>query len=236
MRDTFLSIAAHELKTPMTSILGYVQLFQRRSQRDGYVPERDQRILHIINEQVIRLNKMVQALLDISRIETGQLAIQRAPLDICALARRVVEEIQAAEDTHTLHFSCPGKPLIVQGDELRLEQVLQNLIQNAIKYSPSNEPITVVVEQHGDQVGIAIADHGIGIPQADLPNLFQRFYRANNVEEQHISGMGIGLYVVKEIITLHGGQVEVESAEGAGSTFTFYLPLEDKGVAMVDAD
>jgi len=108
---------------------------------------------------------------------------------------------------------------------LRLEQVLQNIIQNAVKYSPAGGAISIETFLQDRSVCVSIADQGIGIPQKSLQRLFSRFYRADNVDDKHISGMGIGLYVVKEIITLHGGSVEVESTEGRGSTFMIYLPL-----------
>jgi signal transduction histidine kinase len=141
--------------------------------------------------------------------------------------RRVVQEIAPTADDRAIELECPDQPLIVSGDELRLEQVLQNLIQNALKYSPAPEPVRVAVAPRAGEVCVAVRDRGMGIPPDAIPNLFQRFYRAQNVAERHISGMGIGLYVVKEIISLHGGSVAVESAEGAGSTFTVCLSLEE---------
>jgi signal transduction histidine kinase len=225
LRDQFLSIAAHELKTPLTSLLGYAQLFQRRTLRVGNLSEADQRALDVIVAQSARLNRMVAALLDIARIESGQLSIQRAPLDLCELARRVVEEAREQAEEHPLEVTCQPEQLLIEGDDLRLEQVLQNLIQNAIKYSPPGAPVAVRLERQGAYASVAVADRGIGIPEAALARLFQRFYRAPNVDERQISGMGIGLFVVKEIIMLHDGTVEVESIEGQGSTFSFRLPL-----------
>jgi PAS domain S-box-containing protein len=225
LRDQFLSIAAHELKTPLTSLLGYAQLFQRRAQRAGSLGEADQRALGVIVAQAARLNRMVAALLDVARIESGQLSINRAPLDLCELVQRVVEEARDQAEQHPLEISCEPEPLLIDGDDLRLEQVLQNLIQNAIKYSPEGAPVFVRVERQGRFASVAVVDRGIGIPQAALSRLFQRFYRAPNVDERQISGMGIGLFVVKEIVVLHGGTVAVESVEGQGSTFTIRLPL-----------
>jgi signal transduction histidine kinase len=169
---------------------------------------------------------MIEALLDLSRIETGQLSIERAPVDLGALARRMLDEAQPALDEHTIRYHPPGEPLLIVGDELRLEQVIQNLIQNAIKYSPSGGRIDVEVARRGDRACVTVTDQGIGIPPAALPRLFSRFYRASNVNPQHITGMGVGLYVVKEIVNLHGGEVEVTSQEGEGSTFTICLPLK----------
>ncbi|MFL5807725.1 MAG: ATP-binding protein [Roseiflexaceae bacterium] len=224
VRDQFLSIASHELKTPLTSLLGNTQLLRRYATRDSTLSERHQQILGVIEQQAIRLKKLIDALLDISRIENGQLVLAHMPIDLEVLAQRMVREVQPILRHHTIEFAGAGAPLMVQGDELRLEQVLQNIIQNAVKYSPSGGAITVQVGVQQRHAHVSISDQGIGIPQQALPHLFQRFYRAENAEAQHISGMGVGLYLVKEIIHLHGGTIEVASTEGAGSTFTIRLP------------
>jgi len=137
----------------------------------------------------------------------------------------VVEEAREQAEDHGLELTCEPEHLLIEGDDLRLEQVLQNLIQNAIKYSPPGALMTVRIERQDAYASVAVADHGIGIPEAALEQLFQRFYRAPNVDERQISGMGIGLFVVKEIVKLHSGAVEVDSIEGQGSTFTIRLPL-----------
>jgi PAS domain S-box-containing protein len=225
LRDVFLTIAAHELKTPLTSLLGNAQLLQRRSQRDGSATEPGAKAMRVIVEQAQRLNKMILGLLDVSRIETGRLSIERAPVDLCALVGRVVDEVQPTLVDHTLDCQIPSGTLIIDGDEVRLEQVIQNLLLNAVKYSPRGGPIVVWVEQHDHQARLLVMDVGIGIPIHEQPHLFQRFYRASNAATQYISGMGIGLSVVKEIVTLHGGTVAVDSSEGQGSTFAVCLPL-----------
>jgi signal transduction histidine kinase/integral membrane sensor domain MASE1 len=229
LREQFLSVAAHELKTPLTTLLGQAQFFQRRAERDGQLSTRDQQSLRVINDQVKRLNRMVLALLDVSRIDMGQLSIERSSVDICALTRRVVDEMQLTITDRTIDVQGSALPIIVAGDEVRLEQVLQNLLQNALKYSDPPHPITVTMTRQADEVRIEVCDQGMGIPADALPNLFQRFYRAANVEAQYISGMGIGLYVVKEIMTLHGGGVSVASTEGVGSTFAVWLPVDIHG-------
>jgi signal transduction histidine kinase len=226
-RDQFVSVASHELKTPLTSLLAYIQLVLRRTDREGKLSERDRSALDIVVKQGWRLNTMVNSMLDLSRIETGQLSIERKPLDLCALVRRLSEEIRPTLDRHTLEFDCPNEPMIVEGDELRLEQVFHNLMQNGAKYSSEGGPINVRVEKTGREACIAVADRGIGIPEASQPQLFSRFFRAPNA--QHLSGMGIGLYVVKEIVTLHGGTIRVNSKEGEGSTFIVCLPLAPEG-------
>jgi PAS domain S-box-containing protein len=224
-RDTFLTLLGHELRTPLTTLLGNAQLLLRRAQREGTLPAREQRTLQVLADQAARLNKLVQLQLDVSRLHSGQLHIERVPLDVGMLARRVVEETLPTVTSHTIAYAGPDTPLLIQGDELRLDQVLQNLIQNAIKYSPLGSVVHVGIEQRDGTACVSITDEGIGIPQAELPQLFQRFYRASNVDEHQISGLGVGLYVVKEIITLHGGTVDVVSEEGRGSVFTICLPL-----------
>jgi len=230
-RDQFLSIASHELKTPLTSILAALQLVERRLSRQGAMHPRDSRALELAMAQGRRLNNMVMALLDLSRIESGRLGLNRAPVDLSALARRLVDESQPLLDHHRLVLQGASVPLMIDGDELRLEQVLQNLIGNAVKYSPAGGTVTIRVQRHDDDACVEVADQGVGIPTDALPHLFERFFRAANAEGSGISGMGIGLYVVKEIVTLHGGQIWADSVEGAGTTFTVCLPLVDGSAA-----
>jgi signal transduction histidine kinase len=164
---------------------------------------------------------------------------------MAALVQRVIEEVQPTLEQHTVAYQPPEETLVIAGDELRLEQVIQNLIGNAIKYSPAGGPIVVRMMRrdrnacagqerataNGEEVCIAISDQGIGIPDEALSRLFGRFYRAPNVDTDHFSGMGIGLYVVNEIVTLHGGDVQVDSTVGVGSTFTICLPLIEQPAA-----
>jgi PAS domain S-box-containing protein len=238
MRDEFLSIAAHELKTPVTSLLAYAQVLHRRMVREQTASERDQRSVQVLVEQTERLSRLIALLLDLSRIESGHLITERRQVDIGALARKTIEQLQstlqADGSRHTLTYAGAREPLTVLGDDLRLEQVLQNLLQNAVKYSPDGGPIDVRVERRNEEVAIAIADHGMGIPAAAQAQLFQRFYRADNVDGRQIGGLGIGLYLVKEIVTHHGGRIEVASQEGQGSTFTVYLPLAETRKEIAD--
>ena len=142
------------------------------------------------------------------------------------LVRRVYEEVQPTLEDYRFELVCPDYPVMIDGDALRLEQVLQNLIQNAVKYSPHGWPIKVSLEQQDDNAILAVIDRGIGIPAAALPNLFLRFFRAASPAQRDTAGLGIGLYVVHEIVSRHGGQVEVTSEEGQGSTFRVVLPLQ----------
>lgn len=225
VRDQFLSIAAHELKTPLTSLSGQAQLAQRRLSRGEQAPQQLARSLDIIARQADRLDMMVHALLDVGRIEHGQFVLEQQILNLADLVARVVEEAQPDLEQHTMGYAAGPETLLINGDLLRLEQVIQNLLSNAVKYSPAGGAIWVNLERQDEYAVITVRDQGVGIPAAALPHLFQRFYRAPNVSDHHISGMGIGLYVVRELVALHGGTVDVTSSEGAGSVFTVRLPL-----------
>jgi signal transduction histidine kinase len=169
---------------------------------------------------------MMNALLDVSRIEQGRLQLETSQLDLSNLTRRIAAEIETMSNHHEFDVQASGEPLWIIGDALRLEQVFYNLLGNAIRYSPQGGTITVLVAPEDDMVRIDIRDQGIGVPESDLPHLFERFYRASNVSANNISGVGIGLYVVQEIIRLHGGKVMVTSEEQHGSTFSILLPQE----------
>ncbi len=225
LRDEFLSVAAHELKTPVTGLLGYAQLLERRAAREPATNERVRHAVRVIGAQAERLSRLVESLLDVSRLETGSFVLDRQPVDLCALVREVGQETQPALHRHTLECICDAGPVAVEADRLRLEQVIQNLLQNAIKYSPEGGPIMLRVERHADHAALIVSDQGVGIPQEARPHLFERFYRASNIAGSNISGIGIGLYLANEIVTRHGGTIEVTSTEGAGSTFTVRLPL-----------
>jgi PAS domain S-box-containing protein len=223
-RDQFLSIASHELKTPLTALTGYIGILRRRLGPNPALSASDQRALQVIETQGRRLHHLILSLLDLSRLESGQLSIEPAPLDLGALTRQVIEELEPTLDHHRVELELPAAPLMIMGDALRLEQVIHNLLQNAVKYSPAGGPVKARVALRGQMACLSVEDQGIGIPVAALPRLFGRFYRAPNAEAKRIGGMGVGLYVVREIMELHGGRVEVTSVEGEGSSFTLCFP------------
>lgn len=224
LRDQFVSIASHELKTPLTTLFGYSQLIQRRFEKTGEVEKQNKQLIDVVVLQANRLSRLIEGLLNISRIQTGQLQLAAGLVDLALLVRRVVDEVQPMLEYHTISTSGVDGELTMYGDELRIEQVLYNLIQNAIKYSPDGGAIVVQVQQNENTYTIEVSDQGIGIPKDAQPHLFERFYRAENADERNISGMGVGLYVVKEIVELHGGSIEVESSVDGGSLFRISLP------------
>ncbi len=225
LRDQFMLLAAHELKTPLTTIAGSAQLLQRTIARREPSTERDQKRAAVMVEQVERLNTLITNLLDVSRIREGRLSLSREPIDLSSLSQRIVDEISATQVDHQIILSGADTPHIIAGDLLRLEQVLQNLLSNAIKYSPVGGAISLTLAPVDAMVCLSISDRGIGIAAADLPYIFDRFYRAPN-PDYRISGMGIGLSVVREITLLHGGTITVDSQPGQGSTFRVFLPYQ----------
>ncbi|HMQ30822.1 MAG TPA: PAS domain-containing protein [Chloroflexaceae bacterium] len=225
LREEFLSIASHELRTPLTSVIAHAQTFQRRALRDATLGERDRRSLEQIIAHAGRLNRMIEIMLDVSRIDQGRLQVEPAPLDLAALVREVVAGLDGLWPRHTIVITGDEVALWVAGDALRLEQVLHNLLSNAIKYSPRGGAVAVALAADAAAVRVTISDHGIGIPRQDVPRIFERFYRAGNVSADTLTGVGIGLYVVREIVALHGGTIAVASEEGVGSSFTITLPL-----------
>ena len=223
MKDEFISIAAHELRTPLTAIKGYAELLERRlSTQAGR--ENDRRSLAVIRKQTERLAGLVNEMLDVSRIEAGRLQLNNEPFDLSALVEEVVNNMRISRDAH--RFSLAAEPgVAVDGDTARIEQVLLNLLTNATTYAPEGGEIAVRVWRDAGAALVSVHDQGIGIAADELPHLFDRFYRSPHAEIMRSGGMGLGLYISREIITRHGGTIWAESAAGAGSTFTFSLPL-----------
>jgi two-component system phosphate regulon sensor histidine kinase PhoR len=219
----FLSVASHELKTPLTSLKILTQLTQRRLVRAG-VAEAEQ--LVGMERSIGRMELLVNDLLDISRIEGGKLALRIAESNLGALCRNVAEEQMTASERH-IEVNVPAKPLLVPIDAERIAQVITNLVSNALKYSNPDCPVTLRARRERDFVLVSVHDEGAGIPPEAQEMLFERFYRVPGVQVQTGSevGMGLGLYISREIVERHGGHIWVESAVGEGTTFSFTLPL-----------
>jgi signal transduction histidine kinase len=224
-RDDLLAVAAHELKTPLTTVIGYTQTLQLRAAREGHCTGRDQDTLRVIAAQARRLQTLIDSVLDLARLHNGQMQIAKQVLDLAALAHQAVANARLTAARHLIEFRGPDTPVLIVGDSVRLEQVLQNLLDNAVKYSPADGVITICIEQQNAEAKLTISDQGIGIPETARAQLFERFYRASNLDRRRVQGTGIGLSIVSEIVALHGGVVEVDSTEGYGSTFTVRLPL-----------
>ncbi|HEY7063483.1 MAG TPA: PAS domain S-box protein [Chloroflexota bacterium] len=232
-RDGFLAAAAHDLKTPLTSIKGMAQLLQRRLARAG-VPATDGLAegLAGIDTTVTKMAEQLDELLDLTRLQLGQpLELRRRSTDLVELARRVTAEQQKTTERHHIRVETGRAELRGWWDGVRLTRVLDNLVSNAVKYSPDRSEVTVTVKRE-DADGqawavLVVRDQGLGIPAADLPQIFERFTRASNVTGR-IAGTGIGLASARQIVEQHDGTISVETEEGVGSTFTVRLPLGDE--------
>ncbi|MGZ6141718.1 MAG: ATP-binding protein [Myxococcales bacterium] len=221
-RSDFLTVAAHELRTPLTPLSMYLQSIERRLARGQPV---DPELATKARRQVGRLGKLVEDLLDVSRLESQRMKLALDRIDLGALAEEVVADFRGDSRNHDIVFHRAQEPVVVQGDLQRLEQVLVNLLANAIKYSPSGGQIVVKVDKRGREATVSVTDPGIGIPREEQEKLFERFFRAANAATRNYAGLGIGLFVSHEIVQRHGGRFEVQSQVGVGSTFTFFVPL-----------
>lgn len=229
LKDEFISIAAHELRTPMAILTGFVQTLLNQTARGKGPPLAawQQKSLQGIDLATARLIDLAEDLLDVTRVQAGRLELQREPTDLVALARRVQARLQLMTQRHTLMLMTTLAHLVVHADPRRIEQVLSNLIGNAIKYSPEGGDIEVTIraENEAHEALLSVRDQGIGIPLHEQALVFGRFARAGNVQAYGIRGTGLGLYLCHELIEAHGGRIWFESVEGQGSTFFVALPL-----------
>lgn len=225
VKDEFMSMASHQLRTPLTSIKGYLSMVL-----DGDVgkitPQQEKMITEAFNSSE-RMVHLIADFLNVSRLQTGKFIIEKAPIDFNQLVGREVSNLQVMAKARGLEIALeqPTEPLIVRADATKLREVITNLIDNAIYYSRSGTKITVEVERAGLYLYFKVTDTGIGVPKEEQARLFGKFYRATNARKQRPDGTGVGLYLAKKVITAHSGTVIFHSTEGKGSTFGFRLPL-----------
>jgi PAS domain S-box-containing protein len=233
-RDDFLSIASHELRTPLTPIRLSVQSLKRKGQSLAAVLPRGLATqLETMDRQVGRLDTLINELLDVSRITIGRMDLELSDFDVSTLVRDVVgrfqQELEWGHHTVTLNLGDAGQPgqpqqqIVGRWDRLRLDQVVSNLLSNAMKYGGDRKLIEIAVEGGATSVAISVRDHGVGISVEDQERIFERFERLISV--RHFGGFGLGLWIVRQIVEAHGGRVRVESVLGQGSTFTVELPV-----------
>jgi len=221
LKDDFLSAAAHDLKTPLTTITALAQLLERWALRDPAAPADLGRIRRLVAEAE-RLRTLVLELLDAARVEQGRILGAREEFDLVELCREVLG--RQASERHRFALDAAG-PVIGAWDRVRIAQLVENLVENAVKYSPDGGEVRVGVRREAGTAELTVADRGIGIPADDLPRLFDRFHRGSNVDDRRFSGMGLGLYICRGIVEQHGGRIRAESAPGVGTTFHVSLPL-----------
>jgi PAS domain S-box-containing protein len=234
-KDDFIKMASHELKTPVTSIKGYVQLLQnmyadkKEMKHDNEPPM--QTSLVAIEKQVEKLTRLISDLLDLSQMETGKIELRLQAFDLCALVNETVQDFrQTTNRTIIIQKDIEdSKHCMIYADKDRIAQVLLNLLSNAVKYSDGNKDVTVRIFKTSDKnIAVSVIDKGIGIDKKEQARIFERFYRAEGKMEQTYPGFGIGLFVASEIVQWHNGTFEVESEKNKGSVFTFILPLAEK--------
>jgi K+-sensing histidine kinase KdpD len=224
-RREFMQIASHELRTPLTVIRGYASLLEEGSL--GPMPAMAQQALHTLMEKSSEMRVQVERMLLLARLEDGAAPPQLAPVDLRKVVNDALDRVQPQLRLRQgqLDVKLSDTPLMVMGDAERLASALDNLLQNAVKFSSGPPEILVVGDRRNGRARLVIKDHGIGIPREARPHLFEKFYRVNNPELQNVTGTGIGLYLVRQVVESHGGRVEVESQPGEGSEFKIELPV-----------
>jgi signal transduction histidine kinase len=222
-KDEMLSIASHDLKTPATVIKAQAQLLRRRVRAHTADDADIDEGLTMITEQADRLSKLLNLLLDLSRIEAGRLQLDLAPTDLRAILTNLGRALQSTSEKHEIIINAP-RGVIGHWDARRLEEVVQNLLSNAIKYSPAGGTIDVELHPDDHSATVHVRDHGVGLEPHEVPHVFERFYRGQGI--RRLEGTGLGLYIVQAIVSAHGGHVWADSpGPGGGSTFGFKLPL-----------
>jgi signal transduction histidine kinase len=239
LKSQFLSIASHELRTPITAVSGFAQLALRgvrerlgaakAAEDQGADLQRLMRQLTVIHDQSAKLGRLVRELLDVSRIQSGRLEFDLGPIDLGEVARTVVEQTQMTAPAYRYDVQTPER-VTIMGDRDHLEQVIANLVDNAVKYSPEGGPVRVRVWREGDEAHLLVEDEGIGIPPQQVERIFELFFRTHEAEARRTPGLGLGLYITRGIIERHGGRIWAESEEGKGTRVHVILPVGARAV------
>ena len=224
IKSTFVSVISHELKTPVALIKGYADTLLRKDA--CWDAETMRESLTVILEEADRLNRLIDNLLDASRLQAGVLPLEMDQVALDALAERVVNRFRTQTHIHEIVVNFPSDFPVIEGDPGRLEQVLNNLISNAIKYSPKGGRIMVSGQALPDEALVTVSDQGVGIPFEEQPRVFERFYRGVREHHQRTPGAGLGLYLAKAIVEAHGGRIRVESGPMKGASFSFAIPYQ----------
>ncbi len=222
-KDEFISIASHELKTPLTTIKSFTEILKMKFSKE----EKALQYLDKMNEEIDRLTSLVNELLDVSKIQAVGLTLNKESVQVDKFINEVTEDVQTTNTQHKILNKNKSQTKVLM-DKYRIYQVLINLINNAIKYSPKSDKISVYTQEKPDRIIFCVKDSGIGISKRDKKKVFDAFFQASTTIRQSHSGLGLGLHIAKDIVTRHGGEISVYSKKGVGSIFKFYLPLEQK--------
>ena len=226
IKSDFLSVVSHELRTPLHSIKGFVEIILMG--RTGEINELQRDFLTTVKESTTNLQRLIDDLLEFSRMEAGQIKLKPEEIAVREVAARVIDQLGplAEEGQLMLENRVPESLPNIEADPMRIEQVLTNLVSNACKFTPAGGSVTIEAQDFGNQVRIAVRDTGIGIPQEEQARIFQRFYQVEGGATRSYTGTGLGLTISKFIVEHHYGRIGVESEEGEGSTFFFVLPIK----------
>jgi signal transduction histidine kinase len=235
LKSEFVSVVSHELRTPLTSILGYTELLLARS----FAPDEQKQFFQTVYDQAAHLSKLVEDLLSLSRLDSGNLKLSRWKVSIHQVVGELTSQLgELAHHRLVIHSSAALPPVYIDRDKVK--QVLFNLLTNAIKYSPMGGEVELHTQETtaadlppdhppGQWLKVSVSDQGIGIAPEELSRIWDRFYRVDNTNTRRIGGTGLGLSIAQALVELHGGRIGVESEPGQGSTFWFTLPLADTG-------
>lgn len=221
VRRNFLSDFSHEVRTPLAGLRSAVETYETH---EHLTDEEEKQLRRIVSRQLRRLERLVDDLSELSRIESGEVALDRHEVDLRGLISEVCEDFAERAAQHRVRFSISGDSSIVYADPVRMEQALSNLIDNAIKYGGDDREVRIEVRDSSDFGTVRITDQGDGIPPADREKIFHRFYRVDKSRSQEVAGTGLGLAITKHLVLRHGGTIDVESAPGEGATFVVKLP------------
>jgi signal transduction histidine kinase len=226
-KSEFLRLASHELRGPVSVVAGYLSMLDDGTL--GELPPGARKAMPILLSKVKAVSMMIEQMLETARLEDHRLVLEVRPIDLGGLLRDCVEEIRpVAGDDHPIKLDLPGERVVAPADRSRVKTIVANLLDNAVKYSPEGGPVSCRLVHDGDRAVVEVEDRGIGIAPEDRDRLFQRFSRIEKEATLEIPGTGLGLYVSRELARLHGGELQVESEAGRGSTFILELPLDLK--------
>lgn len=225
MREDFVAFASHELRSPLTTVRGMSKWLERSAQSNGARFDQDQRdAIETLSEESERMVKIVEIFLDLTRIQSGRFELEFVPTDVVGLVQAETDAVQRRHRGITIDVVCVAPSLVIETDPDRLAQVISNLMENAAKYGGTSPAIQVQTTSSGDQVTIRVSDHGVGIPLEDQPYIFDRFYRGRSAETSGAKGLGIGLFITRQVVEALGGRISFESIPGAGTSFIVTLP------------
>jgi two-component system phosphate regulon sensor histidine kinase PhoR len=236
MKSGFISMVSHELRSPLSHIIASTELIREANLSS----DQQQDLLNIVHAQSNRLNKFVAQILDVSLLEAGTVKVEKKPVALKPMIEQIIGAFEIRTDTHRFELTIPEESTIVVGDQSKIQAVLDNLLENAVNYSPKGSKVSIEVSERDEEIVISVIDEGIGIPAEQLERIFERFHRVNTRDDQEQYGYGLGLYISKRLVEIQGGSIWAESEVERGSRFSFSLPRwsppSDEQASGVDSE